>query len=687
MLIDFETRSRADLQAHGAYLYAQDLSTQVLMMAYQLPPTSVCPTQTQVWMPPMPFPEEVSQYVRDGGKIWAWNAAFDRLIWEYIIGDDYPMVPVPRGSQWACASAWARANGLPGKLTRAAEMVYGVNDPAADIKHRGGALIRRFSLPTFNGSFADPTAYPDEWIEFCRYCAYDVAIMKSLIDQCGQPSDAWYQEYTTNEQINDRGLKIDRAFANTATAWKLVEQMHAKDTISALTGGLRTLSGRKIITWVFEHLFDDPAHELMHADTVSGLTLDAATRTALLDTETGIQDATVRAVVQAIDNAQASSVSKYKTMTDRADPEDDRVRGAFIFEGAGVTGRYASGGVQVHNLSRDKPDDVDATHEAFMDPSGLHILQGQHSAAILRASGKATISKALRSMLRPTIMAADGHTFVCGDWAQIEGRVNPWLTNDPDAAARLAAYADPTRDIYSETAEGILGRKCDTDERQTHGKIPELALGYGGGVNAFQHMAVAYGVDIPEAKAKQIVTNWRATQAWAPRWWKALEMGAVSAVRYPRQRFDCGRVNMIYTPGFDGTLRITLPSERTLNYPYARIELNRFDQQCVTFARGAFHPKRGEAWPRRSLWGGLICENITQAVSADILRRALERVQAAGCGRYIVGHTHDEILMEVPTDHADMYRETLQHLMQQSPMWASSLPLAVEVWTGARYRK
>ena len=57
-------------------------------------------------------------------------------------------------------------------------------------------------------------------------------------------------------------------------------------------------------------------------------------------------------------------------------------------------------------------------------------------------------------MLRPTIMAGEGQTFVCGDWAQIEGRVNPWLTNDSDAAARLAAYADPDRDIYRETSCG-----------------------------------------------------------------------------------------------------------------------------------------------------------------------------------------------------------------------------------------
>ena len=246
MLIDFETRSRADLPTCGAYLYAQDISTQVLMMAYQLPPTSTCPTQVQVWLPPDPFPDDVSQYVQSGGKIWAWNAAFDRLIWEYVIGGDYPTVPIPRVSQWACASAWARANGLPGKLAHCAELVYGANNQAADIKHRGGALVRRFSLPLDGGGFNQPTDYAEEWIEFARYCAYDVAIMKAIIDRCGYPSDTWLQEYTTSERINDRGLKIDRASCEHCrnARGNAVEQMRMRrDAVgSSSPVGLRTLS-------------------------------------------------------------------------------------------------------------------------------------------------------------------------------------------------------------------------------------------------------------------------------------------------------------------------------------------------------------------------------------------------------------------------------------------------------------
>ena len=87
----------------------------------------------------------------------------------------------------------------------------------------------------------------------------------------------------------------------------------------------------------------------------------------------------------------------------------------------------------------------------------------------------------------------------------------------------MAAYADPDRDVYCETATGILGRVVtpeDKTTRLTHGKVPELALGYGGGKGAFLAMAQAYGLNLPEAQVKQIVTDWRNNQKWAPRWWK-----------------------------------------------------------------------------------------------------------------------------------------------------------------------
>ena len=73
--IDFETSSECDLKARGVYNYARDLSTTVLCMAWAIDDEDV-----QVWTPDQPFPYEVGAAVLQGDRLYAHNAAFERLI-------------------------------------------------------------------------------------------------------------------------------------------------------------------------------------------------------------------------------------------------------------------------------------------------------------------------------------------------------------------------------------------------------------------------------------------------------------------------------------------------------------------------------------------------------------------------------------------------------------------------------
>ena len=77
--IDFETRSRCDLLTKGVYNYAQDGSTDVLCMSYAFDDDEVV-----TWVPGQPFPERVAQHK---GQIRAHNAAFERLIFWYVLQD------------------------------------------------------------------------------------------------------------------------------------------------------------------------------------------------------------------------------------------------------------------------------------------------------------------------------------------------------------------------------------------------------------------------------------------------------------------------------------------------------------------------------------------------------------------------------------------------------------------------
>ena len=54
---------------------------------------------------------------------------------------------------------------------------------------------------------------------------------------------------------------------------------------------------------------------------------------------------------------------------------------------------------------------------------------------------------------------------------------------------------------------------------------------------------------------------------------------------------------------------------------------------------------------------------------------------------WLVGHTHDELLLEVPEAEADRALALLLEEMRRVPTWAEGMPLDASHWTGTFYRK
>ena len=301
--------------------------------------------------------------------------------------------------------------------------------------------------------------------------------------------------------------------------------------------------------------------------------------------------------------------------------------------------------------------------------------------AIVPKFGK-RVTDVLKSMLRPALIPAEGKRFVVADWSSIEARVTPWCSGD-SGEEKLDLFRKG-EDVYCYNAaatfkvpyQSILDghrakdRSC-SDMRQI-GKVQELACAFGGSVGAFAAMGRAYNIHLPENEARRMVEGWRKANTWAVPYWSDLELGYTSAIRDPRKRKVAGRV----TYYFDGVhLWYLLPSGRALCYPHARIE-----EDGVTYAKASWKPAAdAKQWPRARLWKGLACENITQAVAADILRYALREIQD------VVLHVHDEIVVE--TDRPDDVLEHMQRVMSTPPVWAKGLPLAAEASIMDRYGK
>jgi DNA polymerase bacteriophage-type len=204
-----------------------------------------------------------------------------------------------------------------------------------------------------------------------------------------------------------------------------------------------------------------------------------------------------------------------------------------------------------------------------------------------------------------------------------------------------------------------------------------LSLGYQGSVNAFNSMAKNYGVVLPEAQVRSIVTNWRAANGWAPTFWRRLEDAATYALRHPLKQFNAGRVAYLYA---EPHLWCLLPSGRLLCYPFARL-----DGDGISYMKAAWKPAAdAEEWPRAHLYGGLLSENCTQASCNDLLRHALRKLRRE---MDVILHVHDEIVVECDEATAEQTRDRLREVMVSGPDWAEGFPLDVGIKIMKRYGK
>lgn len=643
MWVDFETRSRCDLKTRGVYNYAQDGSTEVLCMSYAFDDEDV-----QTWTPAQPFPEAVAKHT---GQIRAHNAAFERLIFWYVLQIDFKL------EQFYCTAAQARANCAPGSLEDVGRFA------SVNMKkdHRGAQLIRLLCIQQADGTFREDAALMQEMV---AYCEQDVRAMRAVSKAMRDLSADELTDYHVNERINDRGVLVDVDLCNAAVKYASAELIEIETIVAEVTKGeVASVRSPKMREWVLERVGPE-ARKLMtvYKDDEKKYSIDKTVRANLLALAEENPDEVppdVAEVIQCADDLWASSVAKFSRLAALADEEDHRVRGAFVFAGGSATGRASSYGAQVHNFTRKvaaAPEDV------------RHAMVRGHQ--IVPKYGK-RVTDVLKGMLRPALMPAPGHVLIVADWAAIEARMNPWLSNEATSEAKLDLFRN-NEDVYKHNASRTFHvpvADIDKDQRQI-GKVQELACGYGGGVGAFAAMGRIYGVHLPESDARRMVDAWRRANPWAVVYWQKLESAYTRAMRHKGREFTAGRVTYMY----DGQhLWYALPSKRILCYPYARL-----DADGVSYAKASWKPAAdAKEWPRARLWKGLACENICQAAANDVLRHTLRQFDS------VVLHVHDEVVLEVPESES----ETLHRVMCTPPDWAIGLPLEAEVNVMRRYGK
>ncbi|MEE3405771.1 MAG: DNA polymerase, partial [Acutalibacteraceae bacterium] len=352
-----------------------------------------------------------------------------------------------------------------------------------------------------------------------------------------------------------------------------------------------------------------------------------------------------------------SSVKKYQA-AERCICEDGRAHGLFQFYGANRTGRFSGRLLQLQNLPQNHITTLDEARE-LVKMGCFDIIES------IYGNAPDILSQLIRTMLIPK----KGCEFIVADFSAIEARVLAWLSGEQWV---LDAFRNG-EDLYCATASQMFGmpvvKHGVNGELRQKGKISVLACGYGGSVGALVSMG-ALDMGLKEEELPDIISSWREANPHTVQFWYAVEKAAIDTFKDHSDR-TVGRIGFQFSAN---VLWIVLPSGRRLAYVKPQLQPNRFGRMALTFEGLGANNK----WVRQETYSGKITENLTQATARDLLVEAMWRIEKAGLD--IVGHVHDEVILEVPKGKYTV--EDVCSIMNQNPEWAEGLPLSSAGYTG-----
>lgn len=643
--IDLETYCEVDLRKSGVYRYAEDDSFEILLLAVSIDngPVRVYDLTKEE------LPDEILQALVDDTIIkWAFNASFERICLSNWLKKHHQEL-LSEGflspNSWRCSMVWSAYLGLPLSL----EGVGTVLKLKDQKLKEGGDFIRYFCLPCkptkVNGGRTRnfPNHAPDKWSAFIDYNKRDVEVelaIKEKLRNYPVPDFVW-EEYHQDQVINDRGIGIDVDFVKAAIGIDGESKTKIQEELRKLTRLDNPNSVLQMIGWLREH----------------GVTTDSLDKKAVKELLKTVDEKTAK-VLKLRQQAAKSSVSKYQAMMNCV-CKDGRARGMFQFYGANRTGRWAGRLVQLQNLPQNHLPDLEEARKLFKT--------GDLEATELLYDTQDTLSQLIRTAFIPS----KGKKFIVCDFSAIEARVLSHLAGE----TWRSKVFEQGKDIYCMSASQMFGVPVEkhgqnADLRQK-GKIAELACGYGGAVGALKSMG-AIDMGLGEQELQPLVDSWRQANPNIVLFWWDVDKAVKSAVKFQEQTETHG----IQFTTSKGILFITLPSGRKLSYVKPKMGENQFGGESVTY-EGTGAAKR---WERLESYGSKFVENIVQAISRDILAYSMKQLQEFK----IVGHVHDEVIIECEKDQS---LDQIAMLMRKAPNWMPDINLRADGYECLFYQK
>lgn len=712
--LDWETRSACDLRKAGAHRYAEHPTTQIMCATYRFGHGN-----PRRWKAGDPAPHDLIEHVRNGGMIKCHNAQFERWIWNLKFRALFPHAPELVAAQQDCTMSRAAATGFPqelGKLCKALKTTHVKNES-------GYAIMMKYCKPRSYRADGSIVWWdnPYELEQLYAYCDDDVLTETDIDDMLPPLTDYERKVWELDQRINDRGIFIDVTAVQKCVTIVELSKKSADKEMRRLTDRHvpKCSNDNKIIEW-------------LNARGVECTTVKKGVQEELMFAGDCMDDPLVRQVIELRKDAKKTSTAKYNAMM-QCVMDDGRIRGTLNYHGAGP-GRWAGRLIQPQNLTRFDYKKEGWKFDWLVDMLNSDLTAPEVFEAMCVVHGESGKDAPLRLMsraLRSMIKAQPGNKLVGGDFSNIEGRINAWYGNEHWKLEAFSLYdAGLGPDLYKVTASDQTGKPIEEitdDERQAQGKVPELALGFQGGIGAYMDMGDTYEVnpyDLPKlvmatttsmqwdevactyAKAsdkkglqerewtaiKIIVNRWRAKHPGIVQSWWDLQDAAIAAVAAPGVLVPVlnGRCSY-YSDG--RCLWCILPSGRMICYAYPQLEQEEqtyYDKKTGEMrtrmrTKVSFWGYKEGRWQRLSLYGGLQCENIVQGTARCIM---VDRMFAAEEAGYpLILTVHDELLAELSKLRTDLDDKRLEEIMSVVPAFAQGLPMAAKAWTDERYVK
>ena len=336
--IDIETYSSENLAKSGVYRYAESSDFEVLLFGYS---ADGAPVKVVDLTAGETIPDDVRSALTDPTVTkWAFNAQFERVSLSRYLG--YPTGKYLNPSSWHCTMVWVATLGLPLSL----EGVGAVLGLEKQKLKEGKDLIRYFCTPSKarDGSLIRhyPTDAPEKWSLFKAYNLRDVETEMSIQQKLSKfpVTESEWRNYTLDQQINDRGIMLDRTLVTQAIRCDEQFKRTHMEQARTVTGLDNPNSPVQLKAWLAE----------------KGVEADSLSKTAVADMLEKA-DGEIELALSLRQELAKSSVKKYTAMQTVVG-SDSRARGLIQFYGANRTGRYAGRLIQVQNLPQNHLPDL-----------------------------------------------------------------------------------------------------------------------------------------------------------------------------------------------------------------------------------------------------------------------------------------------------------------------------------------